>query len=136
MKRHKYLWALRRIGPNYEVIDDNGHVLRFRNMDDAILYARSHGVDLGLEDGRIIQTVDGRVLTLLSHNRLYPLKAEDQDAAEEQTLDRQPGCGTCALFFSRRPGQGTPEVCKSCIEVDPTEPEACKAAKYRNWEPV
>ncbi len=65
-KRPKYLWGLRRVGPNWEVIDWEGHVWRRRSLEEAIEYARSFGADLELEDGWIIQTADGRVLRLLA----------------------------------------------------------------------
>jgi len=65
-KRPKYLWGLRRRGYNWEVIDYEGHVWRRSSLEEAIEYARSFGADLELEDGRIIQTLDGQVLKLLA----------------------------------------------------------------------
>lgn len=65
-KRPKYLWGLRRVGPNWEVIDWEGYVWRQRSLEEAIEYARSFGADPELADGRIIQTADGRVLRLLA----------------------------------------------------------------------
>jgi hypothetical protein len=47
------------------VIDYEGHVWRRSSLEEAIEYARSFGADLELEDGRIIQTADGRVIRLL-----------------------------------------------------------------------
>lgn len=84
----KYLWHLRKIGSNFEVVDFDNHVHRFHTFYDAINYCKCLRVDL-MYEGRLIQTaLAGRNLKVNQSEK----EATWSRQQEKVILDKETHC--------------------------------------------